>query len=107
MPAERWPRAARHQGTSPQANNVGSQFILRTTRPRLIHLQFKEDIGIRAEARSQCYRCWRAGEPIAADFLGQASFAVAKRSGIAQTQVRCDTAARLNTEALHHLTNVD
>jgi hypothetical protein len=72
----------------------------------LIDLQLEQNIGIRAEARSERRRPRRTVEPLAAVLFGRASFAAVKRSGVAQAQFRHRAAARLDTEALHHFNNM-
>ena len=73
---------------------------------RLTNLQLKEDIGIRAELRSQQPGRRRAVEPFPAGLFVWAGLAAVKRRDVAQAQVRNDAAARLDTEALHRSNHV-
>jgi hypothetical protein len=44
-----------------------------------VNLQFKEDIGIRAEARGQRHRSRQIVEPVATGLFGRASFTTVER----------------------------
>ena len=72
----------------------------------LIDQQFKQDIAIRAEPRGERHRRRHAVEPFAAGLLGPACLAAVQRSGVGQAHPRHHAAARLNTDALHHLAQI-
>jgi hypothetical protein len=74
---------------------------------RLINLQLKEYIGIRAEARGQWHGGRQTVEPVAAGLLGRASITPMECGGVAQAQTRNNTAAPFYAEALHHFTDID
>jgi hypothetical protein len=76
------------------------------TETGLINPQFKEDIAIRAKARGYRHRCRHAVKPIAAGMLGWAGFAVPKRGRVDQAQAWHHPATGLDTEPLHHFTDM-
>ena len=88
---------------SPRIGEVLARDVGKTL---LSDLQFEEDIGVRAERRGEAHRIRHAVEPFAAGTFGRAGFAAMKCGCVAQAELRQHTAARFDTKAFHHFTNI-